>query len=70
MRKIAWRDGTPEAAPAGDLAFAGRSSVIPAIDALIARYAGQTSVAGPEVVDLLLDLRSLAEMDELVASGS
>jgi hypothetical protein len=70
MRKIARRDETLEPMRADDIAFADRSSVIPAIDALIARYAGRGTVGGPEVVDALLDLRSLAEMDELVASGS
>jgi hypothetical protein len=68
MGKIARRDEALEPAIADDIAFAERSSVIPAIDALIARYAGRGTVRGPEVVDALLDLRSLAEMHELVAS--
>ena len=44
-------------------------SVIPAIDALVGRYTGRDVVAATEVVDLLLDLRLLAEADQLFVSG-
>ena len=45
-------------------------SVIPAIDDLVRRYTGRSTVAAGEVVDMLLDLRLLAHADELVGSRS
>ena len=46
------------------------TSVLPAIDVLIAQFTGRELVSGAEFVDVLLDLRLLAEADELVAARS
>ena len=70
MWKTAWRDEASKPAPTQSIVFPHTTSVLPLIDVLIDRYAGREVVPGPEVVDLLLDLRLLAEVDELVASKS
>jgi hypothetical protein len=44
--------------------------VILAIDDLVGRFAERGLVAAGEVIDVLLDLRLLAETDQLVASGA
>jgi len=49
-----------------DRAVTLEPSVVPAIDALVGRYTSRDFVAASEVVDILLDLRLLAEADELV----
>jgi hypothetical protein len=61
MRNLA----TPAAA-----SFSLEPSILPAIDALVARYSGRDVVAGSEVVDLLLDLRLLIEAEQLVLAES
>jgi hypothetical protein len=68
MWKTALRNDAPQPVGAERYVFLHVTSVLPAIDVLIARYSGRELVAGAEVVDLLLDLRLLAEADELVAS--
>jgi hypothetical protein len=70
MWKTLGRDEAPERAPVEKFVYSHATSVLPAIDVLVARYAGRELVSGAEVVDLLLDLRLLAEADELVASKS
>ena len=70
MWKTAWRVEAPAEAPSEKYAFSHATSVLPAIDVLITRYAGRELVAGAEIVDVLLDLRLLAEADEFVASKS
>jgi hypothetical protein len=55
-----------EASDAGEIETAATSSVIPAIDELVVRYTGRGTVAAPEIIDALLDLRLLAEADELI----
>ena len=68
MWKTDWRYAAPEQAQAANFVFPHATSVLPAIDVLVSRYAGRELVSGAEVVDLLLDLRLLAEADELVAA--
>ena len=70
MWKTALRNDVPRPALSERYVFSHATSVLPAIDVLIARYSERELVAGAEVVDLLLDLRLLAEADELVASRS
>ena len=60
MRKL----DTP---PPVDLAM--EQSILPAIDALVARYSGRDTVAAVEVIDLLLDLRLLVEAEQLLFSN-
>ncbi len=69
MSATTWRDAASAPATATTYVFPHTTSVFPAIDAFIARYAGRELVTGAEVVDLLLDLRLLAEADELVAAS-
>jgi hypothetical protein len=59
----------PEATDAADVEIdiVSTSSVIPAIDQLVARYTGRGSVAAAEIIDALLDLRLLAEADDLLS---
>ena len=45
-------------------------SVVPAIDALLERFCARGLVAATEVVDALLDLRSLAVASDIVAGRS
>ena len=68
MWRTTSRDETPVPAIPDDFGFAHATSVLPAIDVLIARYAGSRTVDSAEVVDMLLDLRLLAELDALAAS--
>jgi hypothetical protein len=70
MKKTVRRAEAPQPVAAANQVLPHATSVLPAIDVFIARYGGRELVAGPEVVDLLLDLRLLAEADELVASRS
>jgi hypothetical protein len=44
------------------------SSVVPAIDELVARFTGRGLVTGADVVDMLLDLRLIAVADEVVGT--
>lgn len=44
------------------------SSVIPAIDAIVAEIAVREVLSGSEIVDRLLDLRLLAVADEVFAN--
>ena len=63
------RKATRDARPAGnvpDVILA--SSVVPAIDELVAGFAGRGIVAATEVVDVLLDLRLIAVADEVVGT--
>ena len=45
------------------------SSVIPAIDAIVAEIAVREVLSGSEIVDRLLDLRLLAVADEVFANS-
>ena|SRR5438552_1906643 len=45
------------------------SSVVPAIDELVAQFTGRGLVSGAEVVDMLLDLRLIALAGEVAASA-
>ncbi len=55
-------------AEVADLEMLTASSVVPAIDELVGRFAVRGTVAAGEVVDVLLDLRLLAEADALLGS--
>jgi hypothetical protein len=59
----------PDAPDVADVEIVSTSSVIPAIDELVARYTGRGTVAATEIIDALLDLRLLAEADDLVRLG-
>jgi hypothetical protein len=51
-----------------DLEMRTTPSIVPAIDELVGRFAVRGTVAAGEVVDVLLDLRLLAEADALLGS--
>ena len=58
----------PHAEVPADLEMLTASSIVPAIDELVGRFAVRGTVAAGEVVDVLLDLRLLAEADALLGS--